>query len=612
MPKVSRSLLNNAPSKGPLLVLFSPSDVCTVYFLSNSGAKVVGPCEPDHTSKTPSLTHRPNATISFHRIEKNLLITLHNIRRRNTCFACIACTYFYLAGLAFIPHIGIEGDETLFAAGIYRPRGELFAIHIGQSHVPIMLMSYVGALKSWIYRPILDVFGAGPMSLRVPMLLAGVASLWLFFLVLRRVAGERSALIGCGLLAVDSMYLVTACFDWGPVALQHLLLAGGTYLLVRFFQERRAWQLFWGFLLLGLMIWDKALAVWMLSGIGIGAILTLPRQIVAAMTTRRLAVAALGFVLGAAPLIAYNAGHQWVTFGGNFHRDTSLVAAKAVFLENTAGGAGLFGWMTSEDWKTPVPHQPADSLSRASAGISAIAGHPHHHLLLYAFALALLLTPWVRGTALRAIALSLIAMAVAWAQMAVTTNTGLSVHHTILLWPLPQVVIAVSFASASQRLGCAGIPALAATMTVLMLSGALVINEYYTEMVRYGGSAGWNNAIYPLSEYLKSAPATKVISLDWGIVEPLQFLSQGKLPLTWGDQAVSKPELSPGDREAVKQMISEPDSLFVAHTQAYEVFPGRSAKLVKLAGESGYRREMLKIVSDGYGRDFFEVYRFTR
>ena len=33
-----------------------------------------------------------------------------------------------------------------------------------------------------------------------------------------------AALIGCGLLATDAIYLLTSCFDWGPVALEHLLL----------------------------------------------------------------------------------------------------------------------------------------------------------------------------------------------------------------------------------------------------------------------------------------------------------------------------------------------------------------------------------------------------
>ncbi len=540
------------------------------------------------------------------------MVTLPIQRRLNTYFACIACIFFFLAGLAYIPHVGIEGDETLFATGIYQPRGELYTLQIGRSHVPIMLMNYVGALKSSIYRPILNAFGAGPRTLRVPMLLAGTGSLWLFFLLLRRVAGERAAWIGCGLLAVDSTYLITSTFDWGPVALQHLLLAGGVLLLIRFFQEREAWPLFLGCFLLGLMLWDKALALWMLSGLGVGAILTFPRQIIGAITARRLALAVLGFALGSMPLMVYNAGHHWATFRSNFHRDTIPMAAKADFLLNTAGGPGLFDWMPSEEEKTPAPHQPKGAMETASAGISALAGHPRHHLLLYAFVLALLLTPWVRGPALRIIALSLIALAVAWIQMAITANAGASVHHTILLWPLPQLVIAVSFASASRRLGRAGIPALGAVLVVLLVSGALVMNEYYIVMVRYGGAPGWNCAIYPLADYLKSVPAAKVISMDWGIVEPLQFLSRGKLPLTWADDAVTKPELSPQDREVLMAVISEPANLFVAHTQGYEFFPGRSPKLVKFAEESGYRREMLKVVSDGYGRDFFEVYRFTK
>jgi len=144
------------------------------------------------------------------------------------------CIFFVLAGNLLIPYLGIENDEALFAQGLYRPRGELYSIHIGRSSVPIMLMTYLGALKSWIYGPILKLFGISLYTLRQPMLLAGALSIWLFFLLLRRIAGLRAALIGCALLAVDSLYLLTACFDWGPVALQHLLLAAGVLLVVQF------------------------------------------------------------------------------------------------------------------------------------------------------------------------------------------------------------------------------------------------------------------------------------------------------------------------------------------------------------------------------------------
>jgi len=111
--------------------------------------------------------------------------------------------------------------------------------------------------------------------------------------------------------------------------------------------------------------------------------------------------------------------------------------------------------------------------------------------MLYALALALLLAPLARGNALRTILFALIAMAVAWAQMAVTANAGASIHHAILLWPLPEMVIAVSFAAASRRLGRAGIPSAAAVLVVMMVSGALVTNEYYTLMLRNGGTQNW-------------------------------------------------------------------------------------------------------------------------
>ena len=35
---------------------------------------------------------------------------------------------------------------------------------------------------------------------------------------------------------MDSLYLLTTVFDWGPVALQHLLTVGGILLLVGFYQ----------------------------------------------------------------------------------------------------------------------------------------------------------------------------------------------------------------------------------------------------------------------------------------------------------------------------------------------------------------------------------------
>jgi hypothetical protein len=526
--------------------------------------------------------------------------------------ALVLCIFFVLAGLAFIPHLGVEPDESLFAEAIYPPRGELYSLRIGHSHVPLMLMTYLGTLKSWIYVPIFRAFGTGIVAVRLPMLLAGALSIWLFYFLLRRIAGERAALFGCGLLAVDSMYLLTVCFDWGPVALQHLLLIGGMLCLVRFYQEQDHRALAAGFFLLGLALWDKALAIWMLSGMGLALLAVMPRHILGMITRRRLGIAAAGFVVGALPLLFYNAGHHWVTFRGNFHKDFAGVPGKTRMLVETAAGGGLFGWMTADDALTPQPHAPSDALSSLSFRISSLAGQPHHHLLHYCFLLALLLLPFCRMNAIRAVLFGTLALVLAFFQMAITRDAGGSVHHTILLWPLPQFVVAVAFASASERLGRFGRPVAVAVLAVCLVSGALVINEYYRDERRNGGAQSWTDAVFRLSDYLKTLPAKHVFCMDWGIYDPLRMLNRGTLPLAVGSDQVAKPEMTDDDRRLLAGIVAEPESVFIAHTREFEFFPGWSGKLVAFAAGQGYRREDIAVLGDNYGRSVYEIYRFVK
>ena len=145
-----------------------------------------------------------------------------------------------------------------------------------------------------------------------------------------------------------------------------------------------------------------------------------------------------------------------------------------------------------------------------------------------------LLAPLARGRDLRAILFALVAMAVAWIQMATTPTAGGSVHHTILLWPLPAMVIAVSFAAASRRLGRAGIPAVAVILAVLVTSDILVTNEYFWKSVRNGGSHTWTDAVFPLSADLMAMHPAAVYCADWNIFENLRLLDRGALPLRSG------------------------------------------------------------------------------
>ena len=414
-----------------------------------------------------------------------------------------------MAGLACIPLLGVQNDETLFASPWYKPRGGVYSLRIGSAELPLMLMNYLGTVKTFLYWPLFHWFGTGVWAIRVPMLLAGVASIWLFYFLLRRVAGNRAALVGSGLLATDACYLLSSCFDWGPVALQHLLLVAGLLAVVRFWQERSERMLALGFFLFGLALWDKALALWSLSGFGVAALFTMPRQMWEAFTFRRLILAIVAFALGAFPLLMYNFDSSLGTFQGTVAYDSSKLSKKTFILANTLSGSILFGWMTAEDRDTPQPHLPYNWLESASAKLASMAGNPRESLSYYLFWVGVLLALLARGADLRAICFAAIAMAITWCQMLYTAGAGAAVHHTILLWPLPQMLIAVSLAAASRRLGRAAVPALAAVAVVAIGSGVVLINQYYFQMVRNGGGQNWTDSIYRLSAYMKRVRAPR-------------------------------------------------------------------------------------------------------
>lgn len=514
-----------------------------------------------------------------------------SVRNRSGIVAAAACLLFFFAAQAFVPLLGVENDEALFGMAFFPPKYAV-SVKVGHSTLPLMLMTYVGTLKAWLYRPLFKFVHPQVWSLREPMVLAGVLSIALFYLLLRRISGERAAVIGAVLLATDAPYLLTTVFDWGPVALQHLLFTGGALCLVRFYQDRSNGALAGGAFLFGLAMWDKALATWLLSGLAIGGVLFLWREVRSVITVKRVGIAAAAFLLGSLPLWTYNVENHWPTFGGNFHRDTSEMKGKLKVLGWTFDGQGLFGYLTDEDWQTPHPHTPP----RLVTPLNVRQG-----VGLYVFLLALLAVPFAGGNGRKAILLALVAMIVAWVQMAITANAGGSVHHTILLWPLPYLIVAISLSEACRRLGRAQIPVLATIVALAAVSNLLVTATYYNKMARNGGSQSWTDAIFPLNDFLRSAPASTVYTMDWGILDNLRLLSAGKIPLSPSD---TRPEV-------IAAITSDPANVYVAHTKEMQVFPD-NPNFLKLAASAGYRPHTLAVISDSFGRKVFDVYRLER
>jgi len=484
---------------------------------------------------------------------------------------------------------GIENDESLFTSVLYQPydagpaRSAIGVFHV---RAPLMLMTYVGTLKTLLYEPVFRIFAPSVTSIRLPPVLAGAVTIWLFYLVAMRIAGMRAAVVAAVLFSTDVMFILTNTFDWGPVALQHLLLVGGLLAFLKFHESRRTQMLALGCFLFGLAAWDKALFLWSLGGIGIATLVVFPREVMRHLSLRNAGIAAACFIAGSAPLLIYNVRSHGGTIMGNASLAPENLAGKVDSLRDTLDGTGMLGYITFDD--------PALSLRKTYTEPLFIA--------------AVLLLPLLWFTsARRPLVFALVFLFVSWIQMALTKGTGGSVHHVVLLWPFPFLFIAMAFAEASQRLGRFGLPALTIIIGFAAWQNFRVYDQYWNEFIRHGVRGVWSDAMYPLNERLKSYRSKDLYVTDWGLINPLRLLGQGSLKLhdlSFGLEA--------GVRANIVEQMSNPDHVFIDNTPEYAVFKNARNHLSEWTDEAGYKPLLLETVNDSKGRPVYQLFSYRR
>lgn len=491
---------------------------------------------------------------------------------------------FVLSALAFVSRPGIEADEALVA------NPAIFSLH----GIPLMDMSYLGALKQWFYLALFAFLRPGPASLRLPTILFGAAALWLFFLLLDRTVSRRAAWIGTVLLATDSMYVILEAIDYGPNALHFVLKLGAMLLLVRFHREPRTRWLAAAFLLLGLGLWDKAIFAWVLFGIGLATLAVFPREIWSHFTPRNLAIASAALIFGALPLVIYNIARPLDTFRSNIHLNNEPLAHKADLLERTVSGWALFGFFTSVE-PPPHPGEASTRLQKISGAVSEAAHHPTRNLTIPALCAACL------GLFARAsrkpVAFGLLACLGTWIPMVLTAGAGGAAHHVILLFPFQFLSIAAALAAVPWRFA-----AIAGTVA-LCAANLAVTNEYYWELLRNGPDIRWSDALYPLEHELERLRSPNIYVADWGFYESLVLLSDNSIPLH---------ELEWTNAEALRQACSDPRVAFVGHTAKFAYLPQERTALEDAASNAGYEEVPIETIYDRNGRPTFEVFRFRK
>jgi len=522
-----------------------------------------------------------------------------------------ACCFFILIGLAVIPYAGIQNDEALFAAPLYEVNSKDFCFIAFHHQIPLMVMTYIGTLKTLIYIPILKFFGGNIWSVRLPMVLIGTLTVFFFFKLLLRTAGPTAATIGGLLLATDPIFLLTNTIDWGPVALGHFFLVTGCLLLLRFAQDVRhlMGNLALGCFLLGLGLWNKALFLWVLGGLAAGTLLVFPLEVKRLATRRNLIVAIVAFLFGASPFVMYNVRRPNATIGQNAHFDSWRVALQKIPpLEVTVDGSGLLGFFTIENGPDAHPKPLVSRHGRFAQWAQDRFGEHRQTGMLYGLGIALLLVPW--WWRFRAAWFAVVFLLTVWTLMAFTRDAGGSVHHCVLLWPFPELFLGVTFAALPWR----RIALLAGAVLVAM--NLLVLNRYILDFERNGAANNFTDALFPLSLAIADPgdppnPQTEqpIYVVDWGMLNTLALTHQGRLMLRVGDPPFMTDHPSPDDRRSIDYMLNDRTGIFVGHVPGREANTGVGKRLEREVAAAGYRKETIQTISDSNGRPVFEIFR---
>ena len=496
---------------------------------------------------------------------------------------------FVLMGLLFLPRLGFEYDEVMFAPLIFHPERSLFAARISHHLVPLMQMSYIGALKIWLYSPLLRLFRPGAYAVRLPMLLLAGMTILILAETVRRRASVRAAIFTAVVAATDIGFLLTSTFDWGPVVIQNFLLAVALYYILARRQTVGGVSL--AAFALGLALWDKAIFLWIFIGLCVSGLIFGFRVIRREATFKKVAAMAIAFTVAISPLIVYNVKRRNQTLGNNAHFTLAELGPKFTFVRIALNGQAFHQFFADES--APIER---------NAPVSFLPNPSNWRFLAFSFLLIAGIAS-ARWENRRLILWLFCAVLLGWFQSAITKGAGVFIHHVVIFYPALFLAVGLAAEEIAGRLRGAGTTFLAVTGALLCVAGLNTVAVQFRNLRHFSPTTFWTDADLPLAKYLAAHPSRHILVADWGIATAIDTRTSGSLPTE---------EISFGlkDGSCTSQQMrawAESHSFLVLHTRNHEMFPGQRAKLAELAKANGVTLEPVKTIADRAGHPMFEI-----
>jgi 4-amino-4-deoxy-L-arabinose transferase-like glycosyltransferase len=473
-------------------------------------------------------------------------------------------------------------------------------VHVAGRPLPLMVMTYVGAVQTFLYVPAFALLGDSIDIVRLVPILLAVAVLWCSYFFWSAFFNRATAILATALLVADPGFIFFAGRDFGPPALALLCKMGGLLLVLRWWRSGKQWYLPGAAFVWGIGLYHKADFLWILAATGIAALLFCRNELRSRLTWKRTMGATAAFAAGAAPFLLMNL----LTAGATFRL---LTPRTTLFQQVQAFGAAV----------QVRAGQLTDLMSGAAPHRLFLADYPVA-LPPYAFVLPFVVLAGFAALVVAAAAPAHTAVARRRRFLALVvglvflfsakTPTTLMPHHLMALYPLLQGAAAAGIVFLLERLrNRTRTAVIASAIALVAVPGVITTQSLYGDLTRTGGTGYWSDAIYELTPFLEGQDKP-VALMQWGFTSNLIVLSHGRLTLRRVYATFMEQGIGP---EAVAPYI-DPSTLYLFYTADAGGYRQSLDALSTAAARQGSAPEEIRSFYQRDGRAVYAVFQLRR
>ena len=475
--------------------------------------------------------------------------------------------------------------------------------------LPLMqTLGYVGAVKAWLHAPLFAAFGIHVWTVRLPSILLAAATLVLLWLFVRHELGSAWALLLLALTATDPVLVSHARLDWGPAMIAAFLRVLSLIALWRWIQTGR---IFWlATACIGLLIgfFDKLNFLWVIIALVGAAVLVSPRALYERLRAGAPWQPAIAGVTGVLLL--------WGVL-------TLVRSAARLDVLGDAGAIGIVAQLRKV-WDLYAATFSGTSVMSWVFGMDVVSTHAFNFVLI---------AHTCRGRRAARLHASLDARATAPGVSFHRNDTargrdrrdppGGGSHHLMMLWPLPTLQLVTLLAIVVQHIDRPaagwqrGFRGMVATFGAIacgaLLAWNVAVDVSYVDAWRNDRDyrQTFDPAIAKLGERLARLNVDRVISVDWGLHQPLVTLARRERAADyreWTWRLIDAPDLERDDlRSAVAEHLTGKRVAFVLHAPRYTVFAGARARLDALLARDTPCQRNEEVFANAAGNPLYTI-----